>query len=86
MTIDVQDTTDVKTNLENSDGTGKLSFSGKVGDLAYDLNLPLLKEIDVSASQVSVSPRNIFVVIHKVKLHGSLASRHLNHSPSSLDH
>ena len=68
VTIDVQDAKDVKTNLENADGTGKLSFSGKVGDLAYDLSLPLLKEIDVNASQVSVSPRNIFVVIHKVWL------------------
>jgi len=67
VTIDVQDAKDVKTNLENADGTGKLSFTGKVGEIAYDLNLALLKEIDATASQVSVSPRNIFVVIHKVQ-------------------
>ena len=62
----MQDAKDVKTNLENVDGVGKLSFTGTVGDITYDLSLPLLKEIDVSASQVSVSPRNIFMVIAKV--------------------
>lgn len=67
VTIDVQDTKEVKTDLVNADGTGKLSFSGKTGDVQYELNLPLFSEIDVAASKVSESPRHIFLVIVKVR-------------------
>ncbi len=52
VTIDLQDVRDAKTNLDNADGTGKLTFSGKVNDTSYDLDLALMKEIDVAGSQV----------------------------------
>lgn len=66
VTIDVQDAKDVKTDLANVDGVGKLSFSGTTGDIKYELNLPLLKEIDAQASKVSATPRHIFLIIAKV--------------------
>ena len=71
VTIDVQDTKEVKTDLVNADGTGKLTFSGKTGDVQYELNLPLFSEIDVEASKVSESPRHIFLVIVKVRVAGA---------------
>jgi prostaglandin-E synthase len=67
ITIDVQDAKDAKTDLDNVDGTGKLTFSGKSGDVQYDLEISFMKEIDVSASQVSVSPRCIFLLIAKTE-------------------
>ena len=63
----MQDAKDAKTDIANEDGVGKLSFSGSSGEIKYDLSLPLLKEIDVQASQVSVTPRNIFLIIAKVR-------------------
>ena len=69
----MQDATDVKTDIANEDGVGKLTFSGSSGEIKYDLSLPLLKEIDVQASQVSVTPRNIFLIIAKVSSGGAVA-------------
>ena len=80
VTIDVQDTKDVKTDLVNADGTGKLTFSGKTGDVQYELNLPLFSEIDVEASKVSESPRHIFLVIVKVRVAGAGGCGRYNHN------
>ena len=78
VTIDVQDTKEAKTDLVNADGTGKLTFSGKTGDVQYELNLPLFSEIDVEASKVSESPRHIFLVIVKVRVAGAGGCRRYN--------
>lgn len=69
LTIDVQDVKEPKTNLANVDGVGRLTFSGKAGseEQQYDLELLLMKEIDVDASKVSVSGRNVFVMLIKTE-------------------
>lgn len=69
ITIDVQDVKDPKTSLENVDGTGKLSFSGTAGaeQQPYAVDLVLMKEIDVQASKVSVSGRNVFIMLIKTE-------------------
>jgi hypothetical protein len=67
ITIDVQDVQEgYKTNLENVDGHGKLSFSGAtVGSQNYELDLLLMNEIIVETSKICVSGRNVFVMLMK---------------------
>jgi hypothetical protein len=63
----LQDVKNEKINLNNADGHGLLTFSGIAGKDAveYGLEMQLLHEIDHEKSQVSVSPRSIFMVIYK---------------------
>lgn len=56
LTIDVQDVKNPKTDLENVDGVGKLTFAGKAGSEGTDYNLDLEfnKAIDVENSKASL--------------------------------
>jgi hypothetical protein len=67
----LQDVKDEKVGLNNVDGHGVLTFSGTAGGAAdahsYALELKLLKDIDLEKSKVSVSPRNIFLVLIKTE-------------------
>ena len=69
MLVHAQDVKDEKLNLENVDGSGKLTFTGKAGNPQqdYTLDLTLNQEINVEESKVSVSARHIFVVIVKTE-------------------
>ncbi|KAF5830560.1 HSP20-like chaperone [Dunaliella salina] len=91
ITLDVQDVKDEKMDLSNVDGAGKLSFSGKRAESAgspeqeYAMEQQLYGEIDVEASKVSITPRNVFMVIQKKEPHGfwprltKESGRHLTH-------
>ncbi len=63
VTIDVQDVKDQTVDL----GDAKLTFKGKAGSGTYALELNFLNEVDSksSDSKVSVTPRNIFMIIKK---------------------
>lgn len=62
-----QDVKGEKLALTNDAGKGHLSFSGTAGpeQLQYGLELNLHGEIDVEASKVSATPRNVFMIIMK---------------------
>lgn len=65
VTIDVQDVKDQTVDLEDA----KLTFKGKAGSEGkdYALELNFLNEVDSKSadSKVSVTPRNIFMIIKK---------------------
>lgn len=73
VTLDVQDVKDQQIKIDN-DGTGHgvLHFSGKAGaeQTEYALDITFFKAIKVEESQVSVSPRQIFLVIAKAEADG----------------
>lgn len=69
ITLDIQDVKDQTINLtEGPDGVGKLTFKGKAGpepQQVFELDLDMNDKINVPDSKVSVSARNIFVVVMK---------------------
>lgn len=61
---------DPQIDLDNTeDGYGHLSYkakaSGGVEDQLYELDLVLYKAVDKDSSKISISPRNIFLMIEK---------------------
>ena len=62
VTIDLRDVTNNKTELKPE---GHLSFTGTANGAEYAVDLQLHGEIDVEASQISVSPRSIFIILAK---------------------
>lgn len=69
VTIDLQDVSDQTIKLDNDDEqkVGKLHFDGKAGPekIEYELDITFYSEIDVKESKVSVSGRNIFLVVQR---------------------
>lgn len=89
VTLDIQDVKNEDIKLEN-DAEGKhgiLRFKGKAGaeQQDYQLDLAFCKAINVEESKVSVSPRQIFLVIEKADTDGHWprltkeSGKHLSH-------